>query len=88
MFCKPKELWKTLKSIVLPNDTSFCSTNGIVVNKLVQYGIEYFGKGLKILFKSGEKSFKKTCEISEWVCNGFLISEIDSRKVKKFKVFV
>ena len=34
---KPKELWKALKSLGLPNKTSSCEVSALTVNKTVQH---------------------------------------------------
>ena len=34
---KPKELWKALKSIVLPSETSICGANAPKVNKTTSF---------------------------------------------------
>ena len=40
---KPKELWKALKSLGLPNKTSSCEVSVLKVNKTVQYDTNLSG---------------------------------------------
>ena len=45
--CKPKELWKALKSLGLPNKTSSCEVSALKVNKTVQYDTNLVLGGFK-----------------------------------------
>ena len=44
---KPKELWKALKSIGLPNKTFSCEVSALKVNKTVQYSTNLVLGGFK-----------------------------------------
>ena len=44
---KPKELWKALKSLGLPNNTSSCEVRALEVNKTVQHDTNLVLGGLK-----------------------------------------
>ena len=44
---KPKQLWKALKSLGLPNKTSSCEVKALKVNKTVQHGTKLVIGGFK-----------------------------------------
>ena len=44
---KPKELWKALKSLGLPNKTSSCEVSALKVNKTVQHDTNLVLSGFK-----------------------------------------
>ena len=46
---KPKELWKDLKSLGLPNKISSCEVSAVKVNKTVQHDTNWFQVDSKIL---------------------------------------
>ena len=49
---KPKELWKALKSLGLPNKTSSCEVSALKVNKTVQYDTYLVLSGFKYYYSN------------------------------------
>ena len=45
--CKPKDLWKTLKSLGLPNKISSCEVSALKINNTVEHDANLILKGFK-----------------------------------------
>ena len=54
---KPKELWKALKSLGLPNKISSCEVSAVKVNKTVQHDTNLVSGGFKDYYSTLLKTF-------------------------------